>query len=42
MVTLGFPFETVFPEQSRIELMASVLTFFDVGEDLTVPSWMIH
>lgn len=37
VVVLGFPFETVYPEATRFELMSRVLGYFDGVRDVSVP-----
>jgi hypothetical protein len=37
LVYFGFPFETIYPEEMRFEVMARILTFFDLQPEEAVP-----
>lgn len=40
VVFLGFPFETIFPESKRVEVMAAVLRYFDMRNLTVEEQWM--
>lgn len=42
VVFLGFPYETIFPESKRVEVMAAVLRYFDMRNVTVAEEWMIY